>query len=302
MSKKVLITGAHGLLGRTVVGNLPRKMEIIASDLSPLAKNVVPESQYRPLDITDFPSVKMELNEQKPDVIVHCAAMTDVDACEDFPTKAMEINGKALQPIVHFCEQSGAFLVHISTDYIFDGKSGDYRETDEPHPLSSYGRSKLRAEEIVQNSKCRFAIVRPNTLYGYQPDVNLNFVLWAIGQFRFQEPMRIVTDQISNPSEVSDLADFVLEIIVQSKTGIFHHGSADNLSRFDFVQEIAEVFGGDKSLVSAVSSEAFSQKATRPKNSWLNLDSTKSRLNWTPKATRKSLEILKKRMEKCEVL
>lgn len=302
MSKKVLITGAHGLLGRTVVEKMPRKFEIIASDLSPLAKNVVPESRYRPLDITDFPTVKMELDEQKPDVIVHCAAMTDVDGCEDEPNKAMEINGNSLQPFIDFCEKTGALLIHISSDYVFDGKSGNYLESDAGHPLSAYGRSKFRAEEMVQNSNCRYAIIRPNTLYGYQSDVNLNFVTWAIRQFRFQEPMKIVTDQISNPSEVSDLADFILLIIEQHKTGIFHHGSENVLSRFEFVQEIAEIFGGDENLISAVTSEEFQQRATRPKNSWLNLDFTKSKLHWTPKTTKQSLEKLKKRMEKCEAL
>jgi len=299
---KIFITGAHGLLGRTLVERIPRTYDLIASDISVESKGIISESDYRPLNIIDPPTVTMELNEQNPDVIVHCAAMTDVDGCEDNPNKAMKINGNALQAITNFCEHSDTFLVHISTDYVFDGGLGNYHEMDKPRPLNAYGRSKLRAEKIVQNSKCQFAIVRPNTLYGYQPSVQLNFVTWVIQQFHFQEPMKIVTDQVSNPSDVIDLADFILQIIVKKPQGVFHHGSENVLSRFDFVQEIAEVFGGDKNLITAVTSEAFQQKATRPKKSWLNLDFTQSKLNWVPKTTIQSLENLKKRMEKCEAL
>ncbi len=268
---KVLITGCHGLLGQRLVHNAPEGYHVIATDLSPDAK-FIPKDYYKPCDLTDRDAVLRLVEQEQPDNIINAAAYTNVDGAEDERDLCWLVNVIAVENFVQAARRVRAGIYHVSTDYIFDGSKGPYKETDPPNPLGFYGHSKLAAEKVLQESPCAFTIARTMVLYGVSQNNRPDFVGWLIDRLRNGEPVHIVTDQMGNTTLNDELAQALWQLVRTSYHGIVNVAGREIVSRYDFALNIAEVFDLDASLIKPITTADLKQKAPRPLNSGLVVD------------------------------
>jgi dTDP-4-dehydrorhamnose reductase len=259
---RVLIIGL-GFLGRKMVKVFQAHgFQVFSADLS--------DGQSLELDMTDHESVQRVFEEAKPEVVVLTAGLTNVDACEENPEQCLKVNVKGTANVVEACRRFKAKMIFISTDFVFDGEKGDYLEDDPAQPLNVYGRSKLEAEKIVASLPGHL-ILRTSTLYGFNGlDDKTNFVKWVIAQLKEGNKIKVVSDQITSPTLIDDLAEAIARLIEQKEEGVFHAVGCESLSRYDFAKKIIEVFELDESLLEETDSRQFVQKAKRPKDSSLN--------------------------------
>ncbi len=296
---KLLITGAGGLLG---------------SRLAELAvrKNLEVHSAYRQhkpaygtpfqLDVFDKSQVEKVFRKVKPDAVVHAAALTDVDVCERDKELAWKINVIGTENIARFCKKHQAFLIHISTDYVFNGKRGTYSETDEPDPISTYGVTKLASEERVKNLTEEYCIARSSVIYGAAPAAGkVNFALWLIDKLKSNSGVKIITDQWNSPTLNTNLACMLLEVIARKLTGTFHLAGATRVNRYDFSKLLANTFGLNPDLITPTSSKDMQWTARRPKDSSLDVSKASGLLNEKPLALDCAFELLRKEVECLEV-
>jgi dTDP-4-dehydrorhamnose reductase len=268
---RLLITGASGLYGSKLAQlAIAEGMEVFSSD-------VLGHSQFGrfvQMDVSAKDAVNKVFQTLQPDAVVHAASLTDVDKCETTPELAYKVNVDGTQNITDAAEAVGAFLFYVSTDYVFSGKKGCYKETDALDPINYYGVTKQKAEAIVQTYR-ESCIVRPSVIYGSTPAAGkVNFALWLIETLRKGNRVRIVTDQYNTPTLNTNLAEMTLEILQRRLTGIFHLCGATRVSRLEFATQIADTFGLDKPLIDPVSSAQFTWPAKRPMDS--SLDTTKA--------------------------
>ena len=221
---------------------------------------------YTRLDITDDLAVARLFEDFEPDVVVNCAAMTQVDACETDRDPCWKVNASAVEGLAHCCKDHGARLVQISTDFVFDGESGPYREDARPNPISYYGRSKLAGENKARGAgNDRWAIVRTVLVYGApDQDSRSNFVTWVRDNLAAGNRINVVTDQWRTPTWVVDLADGVERVIRFRKKGVFHISGREYLSVNEFAHRIADVAGLDATLIGEADRSTFNQPAERP--------------------------------------
>ncbi len=268
---RVLITGCHGLLGQKVLKVFLRSTsaEILATAKEPRTFLDLKGFDYTMLDITNRSDVKNLVVYFHPDVIVNTAAYTNVDGCELNRELAWRVNVEGVRNLVHSARRVDAKLIHISTDYIFDGKNGPYDENAVPNPINYYGRTKLASENEIKIGGIRFAILRTNVLYGVGRNVKNNFALWLYNKLSSGERIKVVTDQIGNPTYVDDLAFAILKVVEFDKEGIYNVGGRDLVSRYDFALKLAEIFGFDPELIIPVRTSELNQIAPRPLKSGL---------------------------------
>lgn len=278
---KFFITGGSGLLGERLATIANNDYELV------LSHNSNPTSNTVKCDITDKNEVEKTITENKPDVIIHCAAMTDVDLCEDKIDLAYKINSEGTQNITKASEKIGAKIIYVSTDFVFDGKKGYYSEEDEVNPLGIYAKSKYDGEIQVKKYSSNWAIARVSVLYGWHK--KQNFTTWVINQLRNNNPINIVTDQINSPTYADNAAEAIFEIAKQDKNGIFHTSGNDRINRFDFTKKIAEAFNLNKDLINPTTSKQFVQKAPRPQDSSLNVNKVEKELGMTMETCDESL-------------
>lgn len=292
--KKVFITGANGLLGQAVVSLFTRETnyELITSSVEdkPFLEY---GHRYEKLDITDKEEVKRIIERYSPEVIVNCAAFTDVDKCETEREFSWRLNVDGVKNLIIAAKKCEAKIVHFSTDYVFDGKSGPYTEEDTPNPISFYGRSKLASENALTSSGVEHAIIRTMVLYGIGNNVKKNFALWLVETLKKNQPVTIVTDQIGNATIADDLAYGTYKIIEKNRTGLYHIAGKDILSRYDFTLKLCEVFGFNKKLVSPILTSDLNQPAPRPLNSGLIVLKAESDLGIKLMDSMESLRLLK---------
>ena len=292
--KKILITGADGQLGSNLSAMLSGKFYSIPTS----RKNK--DIPYC-LDITDRTTMKSLLKEWDPDVIINCAAMTNVDYCENNRKECFDVNVKGLQNLISLSKKN-TFFIQLSTDYIFDGKAFPYCENDFPSPLNYYGHSKLEAENILRGSRRKYLIIRPNAIYGQNITYN-TFFSWVYKSLIDKKIIDVVDDQISNPSFVDNLSDLIFKSLLLNFEGIIHHGSSDKISRYQFARLIAKVYGLNANFIKPISSSNLINKnksyvAKRPLNSTLMIDKSEKILNAQILSTEYSLNIIKKQMQK----
>lgn len=283
---KFFITGGSGLLGERLAAIANDDYELVLSHNSNPADNTVK------CDITDKNEVEKTVIENRPDVIIHCAAMTDVDLCEDKTDLAYKINSEGTRNITKASEKTGAKIIYVSTDFVFDGEKGYYSEEDETNPLGIYAKSKYDGEIQVKKYSSNWAIARVSVLYGWHK--KQNFTTWVINQLRNNNPINIVTDQINSPTYADNAAEAIFEIAKQDKTGIFHTAGNDRINRFDFTKKIAEAFNLDKDLINPTTSKQFVQKAPRPRDSSLNVNKIEKELGMTMETCDESLNRMAK--------
>ena len=268
--KKVFITGANGLLGQAIISLFTRETnyELITSSVEdkPFLEY---GHKYEKLDITDKEEVKRVIARYSPEVIVNCAAFTDVDKCETEREFSWKLNVDGVKNLIIAAKKSDSKIIHFSTDYVFDGKNGPYNEDATPNPISFYGRSKLASENALTSSGVEHAIIRTMVLYGIGNNVKKNFALWLVETLKKNQPVTIVTDQVGNATIADDLAYGTYKIIEKNRTGLYHIAGKDILSRFDFAIKVCEVFNFNKKLVSPILTADLNQPAPRPLNSGL---------------------------------
>jgi dTDP-4-dehydrorhamnose reductase len=253
MARRILLIGGTGQLGTELI---PR--------LSKLGMVMSPTRQE--LDVAAA-EVTARIVALQPTHVVHTAAATDVERCEQDPAWAYAVNVEGTCRVAEACRAMGAWLLYVSTDYVFDGsKRNPYREGDPPAPLNMYGRSKLAGEAQVQAPAPRWAIVRTAWMYGH---VGRNFVATVLKRLQAGEQLTVVTDQVGSPSYASDLAEGIAQLVACEATGIFHLTNSGSCSWFTFAQAIAREIGVDPARVVPITAAKLGLRACRPANSVL---------------------------------
>ena len=294
-NKKILVTGSNGLLGQKITDTIlnGHSLTLIATSRGPNRHPVQQGYTYVDLDILDPQQLRVVIDAYRPDAIINTAATTNVDACEHDPEGCRKLNVDAVANLISLSEAYGIHLIHLSTDFIFDGVNGPYTEDDEPNPLSRYGRSKLDAEELIRQSSCKWAILRTILVYGVVNDMSRsNIVLWAKGALESGKPIQVVNDQWRTPTLAEDLAEACLLTAEKAAEGVFHISGKDLLSIHELVASVADFWGLDKSLIREVSSATLSQAAPRPARTGFILDKARRVLGYEPHSFNEGLAIV----------
>lgn len=298
--KKILITGSNGLLGQKLVDQLQNKADITLIATA-RGENRLPDADaytYQSLDITNKEEVDACIASHKPDVVIHTAAMTNVDQCESEKEACWNLNVHAVEYLLKACEDNGAFLLHLSTDFIFDGDDGPYTEEGEPNPISFYGWSKLAAEKLVEKAKCKWAIARTILVYGTAHDMSRsNIVLWVKNSIEAQKNINVVTDQWRTPTLAEDLAAGCILIAEKEAEGIFNISGEELLNPYQMAQKTADFFNLDKNYINEASSLTFSQPAKRPPRTGFDITKAKSVLGYKPRTFDEGIGILAGQMK-----
>ena len=284
--KSVLITGAFGQLGKSCSELLKNNFELILSGIHPSDSGIK-------LDVIEQKSVKTVLDKKSPDTIVNLAALTDVDQCEVDIENAYRIN---VDGVKNLCKHFTGHFIQISTDYVFDGKSGPYSENDKTNPISIYGKTKLEAENWLMNNHSKFTILRSNVIYSFSKNTKASFLKWIVESLINKKSINVVDDQWNNPTWTNSLSEIIQLLIKNEVYGLFHYADKDILNRFEFSQLIAQVFELDGSLISPISTADLRQKAPRPMKSGLLTEKIESELEIKPKSVETCLKEIRKQL------
>jgi len=300
--KKIIITGANGLLGQKLIELLQseaykEKFESIFTSRE--AKGTNPEQNYTSLDITQRDTIEQLIEKEKPQALINCAAMTQVDACETEKELCWKINTEAVEYLAQACAKHNVFLLHISTDFIFDGKNGPYKETDFPNPISHYGQSKLASEQFLESKRnLHWAIARTILVLGYAKTLSRsNIVLWVKNSLEDGKTINVVNDQWRTPTLAEDLAQGCMLIVEKEAEGVFNIAGRDMLTPYDIALKTAEVFELDKGLINETDGSKFQQTAKRPPKTGLIIDKAVKELSYNPRSFEESLKIIKQQLE-----
>lgn len=294
--KKVVVTGANGLLGQTLINLLLKDNETYT--VYGLSRGINRTNRtdfsYIGIDITKHDLLRKTIIEIAPDFIVNTAAMTNVDACEDQKEACTQLNVDVVDNLANISVDLGAHLVHISTDFIFDGEKGYYTETDVPNPLSHYGWSKLKSEQVLEHSDASYTILRTILVYGLVENMTRNnIVLWVKEMLEKGNEITIVDDQYRMPTFVEDLA-IACKIAMEKKAkGVFNISSNTLLSIYEMVLQIATSFNLNKDLAKPISTATLNQTAKRPPKTGFNLTKTNTKLGFYPKSFQEDLQRFK---------
>lgn len=298
-----MVTGSNGLLGQKLIYALSKKkdVQIIATSLG---ENRLTKKQgyiYESLDITKKSEVFTVLKKFQPHVIFNTAAMTNVDACENKKEACWDLNVTAVQHIVDVIEEQkwNTHLIHLSTDFIFDGNKGsEYMETDEPHPQSYYALSKSESEKILQQSRIKWAIARTIIVYGVVDNMSRsNVVLWAKDSLTKGQKINVVDDQFRSPTLAEDLADGCILIAEKGATGIYHLSGPETMSILNLVYRVADFWKLDKSLIVPTKSTTLNQAARRPPFTGFVIEKAKRDLGFKPHSFEEGLNILSEQLQ-----
>jgi dTDP-4-dehydrorhamnose reductase len=296
---KVIITGSNGLLGQSLLNLLlqqKQQYDVIGFSRGE-NRSGRKDFLYVSIDITDKVLLEKEIIKINPDFIIHTAAMTQVDDCETNKQACDLLNTEVVQWLVETSKELNTHIIHISTDFIFDGKKGYYLETDTPNPLSYYGLSKLKSEQILRMSKVDYTILRTILVYGKVFDMSRNnIVLWVRKMLSERKEITIVNDQYRMPTYVEDLAMACKIAIDKKAIGIFNISSNQLLSIYEIAQQIAEVFNLDTTLIKPISSAMLNQTASRPAKTGFDLIKTNQELEFYPKSFKEDLLRFKKKL------
>ncbi len=291
---KILITGANGLLGQHLVKLL---LDATTHDVIATSKReprlIIQNSRvhYHSLDITDGMAVNVLLEKLQPDTIVHCAALTQIDECEQEPIKAWEINVTATRFLTDAAKKINAFFIFISTDFVFDGIGGPYKEEDIVNPVSYYGSTKVAAEKAVAESGLPYAIVRTCLVYGHILfGTRGNIITWVKEGLEQDKKIKVVSDQWRTPTYVEDLAKGILLIAEQKAQGLFHISGTDFLSPYEMAMETATALQLNTSLIEKVDASVFTQPAKRPATTGFIVDKAKRELGFAPLTFKEGLQ------------
>lgn len=281
--KKILVTGAFGQLGTSLCEVLSNK-SILAT-----GRIITTTEKYRSveLDITNQKNVEELIHNYKPDIIIHLAAMTDVDGCEKDPEIAFDVNVRATENLLK--NFRGKFI-YISTDYVFDGEEGPYSEDDKVNPVSVYGKTKLYGESLIKESDIDWVILRSNIIFSYNDRTKASFVNWVVDSLKRKQIITVVNDQWNNPTWTNDLANVISMIIKKNISGLYHYGGGDFLNRLEFAKMIASAFSLDRELIQPITTPELNWLAQRPLKSGLYTNKIELDLGIEPLPIQKALD------------
>jgi dTDP-4-dehydrorhamnose reductase len=291
---KVLVTGANGLLGQKLLKLLDQEpgVTLVATARTPF-KGRLKQGRFRLLDVTKEAEVNTIIDESQPDVVVHTAAMTQVDQCETDREACWLQNVTAVSRVGKASEKAGAHLIHLSTDFIFDGTQGPLDESATPNPLSHYGVSKLASEIEVQKLTTPWTIIRTVLVYGVTPDLSRsNIVLWVKKSLEEGKSIRVVNDQWRTPTLAEDLAMGCWLAASKRVTGIFHVSGDQMMTPYYIAMRTAEHFNLDSSLIIQTNSKEFHQAAARPRKTGFIIDKARKELGFQPHSFAEGLAIV----------
>jgi dTDP-4-dehydrorhamnose reductase len=297
---KILITGSNGLLGQKLLHKLRQdpSVELFATSKG---ENRVSEQNgytYSELDITDEKQVAELIANTKPDVVINTAAMTNVDMCEDEKEACDALNVDAVQYLADACAKIDAHLIQISTDFIFDGENGPYKEEDKPNPLSYYGLSKLKSEQLLQEHAVKWTVLRTIIVFGVGENLSKgNIVLWAKGALAKGDPLNIIDDQFRAPTLAEDLADICILAAKKKAFGIFNASGKDIMSIYEIVERIAKHYGNSTENLNKISTATLNQTAGRPPRTGFILDKSRKVLGYNPHSFEESLAIIDEQLK-----
>jgi dTDP-4-dehydrorhamnose reductase len=288
---KLLVTGASGLLGNKIVKTANGNY-----DVTPLHSIHPLHSDSLKLDVTDRKQVLNLFSTLEPDVIIHTASETNVDKCEIQKEHAWKINVEGTRNIAEACK-AGAKLIYISTDYVFDGRKGNYKEDDTPNPINYYAVTKLEGEkQVIQNCK-NFAILRTSVLYGWHP-WKQNFATWVINELKQNKEITVVEDHYNTPTLADNLAEMAIETILKDLQGVYHACGSERIGRYEFARQIARAFDLNQNLIRPIKMEQLTAWiAKRPRDSSLNTNKIRSQLEAKPLNITEGLDRMKKEAE-----
>jgi len=273
--KRMLITGAAGLLGQHLINKLKDDYILLAIDIAESPFDNHPNIRYLQADLAKFNAVKPLMDKFSPELIFNCAGITDVDECEKNRKLAYNLNVKLVKNLLRLDFKKA---IHFSSDYVFNGENGPYAETDDTDPIGYYGETKLISEKILENSGRDYVIVRTNVLFGSGKNIRPNFIIWLIERLKQGNHLHVVTDQFNNPIHADNLADAVIEVAQIEYSGIIHIGGADYLSRYEIASCTAKHFGLNNELVSPIATKELGQTARRPLKGGLKIGRAKKLL------------------------
>jgi len=286
---RILVTGASGFLGHHVALHLRDRHEVFGLYLAhPVA---LEGCSLARLDLTDEGSVHGFLEEVRPDVIVHTAALGDADRCERHPAEAYLVNVRGTENLVQGAVRIGARLVYISTDLIYDGTKGDYDEEDEPRPLNVYAETKLLGEQRAVALCKQTLVLRLALMYGRGSMARSSFTDWLFDRLAKGQEVPLFADQYRTPLFVGQAAEVIGRLIEKPEvSGIYNLGGGERVSRYEFGLKFCEVFNLPKGLLKPIAMEAFGYAARRPKDCSLNSSKLSTLLNIRPLTVEEGLE------------
>ena len=291
---RILITGSNGLLGQKL-SDLLLGQEGVEWLATARGENRHPQGNipFQSMDVADFTQTRAVLEAFKPDAVIHTAAMTQVDDCESQQELCTRLNVEAVEHLAQLSSELGFHLVHVSTDFIFDGTKPMYNEEDAAKPLSFYGHSKWKGEQMVETHASSYSILRTVLVYGRVADMSRsNIVLWAYGALKKGQTMRVVGDQFRTPTLAEDLAMGCYLAAVQKAQGIFNIAGKDYMSIIELVRRVARFYGLSEASIEEVDSSTLNQPAQRPPITGLAIEKARLELGYEPRSFEEGLALM----------
>jgi len=272
---KILITGGSGLLGSNLAFSAPKRFDtyLICHE----SRVEIDGCTSFALDLRESDATAKKVREIKPDCIIHCAALTNVDYCETHQEEAEALNVDATRNLAAVSSEIGCKLIYISTDSVFDGEKGMYTEQDMPNPLNVYARTKLDGESVAM--ECDNHTVARTNIYGWNAQEKLSIAEWFLKNLREGREISGFTDIYFTPILVNNLADALLELYDKDKSGLYHIAGSERINKYDFGLRLAGVFGLDQSLIQSATSDEIKLTAKRPKDMSLDVGKAEKELN-----------------------
>jgi dTDP-4-dehydrorhamnose reductase len=286
LEMKFLVTGSAGLVGSQVVKDLIGNNHTVYSCYN---KSKPEHGIATRLDLSDDNDIAKIMQDTRPDSIIHLAAMTGVDQCEEQPDMAMKINAEATKTLARQAARQSTFFVYVSTDYVFDGKNTMRKESDTPSPLGVYGRSKLAGELALNNLASPYAIARTSTPFGFHK-TKKSFPIWVKESLESKKDIPVLVDQFTSPTYVPNLSRMLMEIATRQLVGTFHTAGATRISRYDFAEMVSDKLNLNKKFLRPTSMSEMKWKAQRPRDSSLDVSLSSEILNEKPQKIQHSLD------------
>ncbi|MBI2029076.1 dTDP-4-dehydrorhamnose reductase [Candidatus Gottesmanbacteria bacterium] len=285
---KTLIIGASGLVGGALYHQFRKKSHQVVGTY-----NTYKVDPFISLDITNKEQAEKTIADFGPDVVLSPAAFAHVDKCEQEPQLCRLVNVNGIKNLIDTIRNINTQFVFFSTDYVFDGKSGPYKEEDRTNPINLYGKLKLEVEEYIKDHLDRYLIIRTANVFGWERQ-NKNFVVNLISKNKRGEKMRIVNDQFGSPTYAPQLAQAIYCLVSDSRTGLYHVAGRSVIDRYSFALEVADVFDLDKSLISSITTSQLGQKVPRPQKGGLIIDKVEKVLPFKMYTSKEALAEMKK--------
>lgn len=293
---KILVTGANGLIGRKIIRLLIKNKEHQIFATSQKRVQFGPDVNFFTVNLV-YSDVNKLIETIRPDVLIHCAAMASPDACEVDRYSSSKINVEATSRLAAACRDYGTHMIFLSSDFVFDGKKGNYTEDDSPSPISYYGETKVEAEKSILELNIGATIVRTSLVFGFDEHLSRsNIALKVIDHLKKGKPYKLPFDQLRTPTDAEELATALIVLAEKRVGGIYHISGDQKISVFDFAKQIASAFGFDNSLLVSTSTCELAEPARRPLDSSLNISKAMNIIGFKPKPLNESIYRLKEQL------